>query len=66
MGRLLLFVLYRVFHWRPPGSGRSQVFPEDYDGIMAGSPGHNRTHLHMTFVNDYKVSHTAPGDDHSG
>jgi feruloyl esterase len=43
------------------GLEEAQVFPDDYDGILAGAPGHNRTHLHMTFVNNYKVPHTAPG-----
>jgi feruloyl esterase len=42
------------------GLEEAQVFPDDYDGILAGAPGHNRTHLHMTFVNNYKVAHTAP------
>ena len=43
------------------GLEEAQLFPDDYDGILAGAPGHNRTHLHMTFVNNYKVVHTAPG-----
>lgn len=43
------------------GLEEAQLFPNDYDGILAGAPGHNRTHLHMTFVNNYKVPHTAPG-----
>lgn len=43
------------------GLEEAQLFPNDYDGILAGAPGHNRTHLHMTFVNNYKVAHTAPG-----
>jgi feruloyl esterase len=28
----------------------AQRFPEDYDGIVAGGPGNNRTHLHMSFI----------------
>jgi tannase/feruloyl esterase len=43
------------------GLEEAQLFPNDYDGILAGAPGHNRTHLHMTFVNNYKVAHTSPG-----
>jgi feruloyl esterase len=43
------------------GLAEAQLFPNDYDGILAGAPGHNRTHLHMTFVNNYKVAHTSPG-----
>jgi len=34
----------------------AQRFPEDYDGIVGGAPGHNRTHLHMDFVWDYQVA----------
>jgi feruloyl esterase len=43
------------------GLAEAQVFPDDYDGILAGAPGHNRTHLHMTFVNNFKIAHTSPG-----
>ena len=43
------------------GLMEAQVFPDDYDGILAGSPGHNRTHLHTAFVWNYVVSHKAPG-----
>lgn len=39
----------------------AQVFPNDYDGIIAGAPGHNRTHLHANFVADWVASHKAPG-----
>lgn len=28
----------------------AQRFPEDYDGIVAGAPGNNRTHLHTSFI----------------
>jgi feruloyl esterase len=28
----------------------AQRHPEDYDGIIAGAPGHNRTHLHIAFL----------------
>ena len=43
------------------GFAEAQVFPSDYDGIVAGAPGHNRTHLHAAFVSDWVVSHRAPG-----
>jgi feruloyl esterase len=68
-------ILVQAFYGQPPnysyftgcstgghqGLEEAQLFPNDYDGILAGAPGHNRTHLHMTFVNNYKVPHTAPG-----
>jgi feruloyl esterase len=28
----------------------AQRFPEDFDGIVAGAPGHNRTHLNAAFL----------------
>ncbi len=43
------------------GLEEAQIFPDDYDGIVAGAPGHNRTHLHADFVSDWVVSHKAPG-----
>ena len=39
----------------------AQVFPNDYDGIVGGSPGHNRTHLHTAFVWNYAVPHKTAG-----
>jgi feruloyl esterase len=38
-----------------------QRFPEDYDGVLAGAPGHNRTHLHASFVQAYQLMQSAPG-----
>lgn len=39
----------------------AQIFPEDYDGILGGAPGHNRTHLHTAFVWNYAVPHKSAG-----
>ncbi len=38
----------------------SQRFPNDYDGILAGAPAHNRTHLHMAGPAVYEATHFAP------
>ncbi len=35
----------------------SQRFPNDYDGILAGDPAHNRTHLHMAGPAIYEATH---------
>lgn len=34
----------------------AQRFPEDYDGIIAGAPANNRTHLHTGFLLNYKLT----------
>jgi Tannase and feruloyl esterase len=36
----------------------AQSFPEDYDGIIGGAPGNNRTHLLASFVKSYQTVHT--------
>ena len=35
----------------------AQRFPYDYDGILAGSPAFNRTHLHTVTVAQYRATH---------
>jgi feruloyl esterase len=34
----------------------AQRFPDDYDGIIAGAPGNNRTHLVAAFVWSYRAT----------
>jgi feruloyl esterase len=35
----------------------AQRFPADYDGILAGAPAFNRTHLHTVTVAQYRATH---------
>lgn len=39
----------------------AQLHPDDYDGIIAGTPGNNRTHLHVMFVWNWQALHESPG-----
>ncbi len=39
----------------------AQRYPDDYNGILAGAPANNRTHLHTGFVWNYKVTNEVPG-----
>jgi Tannase and feruloyl esterase len=39
----------------------AQRYPEDYDGILAGDPAANRTHVHTSLVWIYKATHNTPG-----
>ena len=39
----------------------AQRFPTDYNGILAGSPAYNRTHLHIASAAYFEVTH-APAD----
>jgi feruloyl esterase len=39
----------------------AQLFPSDYDGIVAGSPVVNRTHVHAAFVWDYQAAQRVAG-----
>src|SRR5262245_53527397 len=38
----------------------AQRFPDDYDGIVAGAPGNNRTHLLTAFVWSYRATRYEP------
>jgi len=38
----------------------AQQFPNDYDGILAGAPAENRTHLHAEIVWAYAVPNRSP------
>ena len=38
----------------------AQRYPEDYDGIVGGDPGHNRTHLHTAFVWTWRAGQRTP------
>jgi feruloyl esterase len=39
----------------------AQRFPHDYDGILAGDPAFNRTHLHMAAIFEWQNTHATPG-----
>jgi len=40
----------------------AQRYPDDYDGIIAGAPANNRTHLHTSFI--WNLIANNQGDDH--
>jgi feruloyl esterase len=39
----------------------AQRYPEDYNGIIAGAPANNRTHIHTGFVWNVQAANQAPG-----
>ena len=39
----------------------AERFPQDFDGIIAGAPVVDRTHLHTAFVWDYRAANLQPG-----
>ncbi len=41
-----------------------QRFPTDFDGVIAGDPGHNRTHLNAGFLWEYIKDHPYRDDAH--
>lgn len=43
----------------------SQRYPNDYDGILAGAPANNRTHLHTGFVWLLRATNDTPGSTFS-
>ena len=55
---------YSYFAGCSTGGGQAlheaQQFPDDYDGILAGAPAGNRTHLHTEIIWPYVVSHRSP------
>jgi feruloyl esterase len=44
------------------GLSEAQRYPQDFDGIIAGAPGNNRTNLTLAFLWNYLANHR-PGDD---
>ena len=39
----------------------AQRFPDDYNGIVAGAPANNRTHIHAGFVWNSQAANLPPG-----
>jgi feruloyl esterase len=37
----------------------AQRYPDDYDAIIAGAAGHNRTHLHASFLQRFQAAQSA-------
>jgi feruloyl esterase len=55
---------YSYFHGCSTGGQQAlmeaQRFPTDYDGILAGSPAYNRTHLHIASAAFYEATYAFP------
>ncbi|MDT7578638.1 MAG: feruloyl esterase [Pseudonocardiales bacterium] len=55
---------HAVFSGCSTGGGQglheAQRFPDDYDGIIAGAPAENRTHVHTDILWDYVRTHGEP------
>ena len=58
-GRPCLF--HRLLDRRPTGAIEAQLYPADYDGVAAGAPVVNRTHLHAAFVWSMQAAQRSPG-----
>jgi feruloyl esterase len=41
------------------GLSEAQRYPEDFDGIIAGAPGNNRSRLNLVFLWNYAANHRA-------
>jgi feruloyl esterase len=54
---------YSYFHGCSTGGQQAlmelQRFPNDYDGILAGSPAYDRTHLHIASAAFYEATHSS-------
>jgi feruloyl esterase len=42
------------------GLTEAQRYPDDYNGILAGAAGNNRTHLHLAFLHYFRTMKAAP------
>jgi feruloyl esterase len=44
------------------GLMEAQRYPDDFDGILVGAPGHNRTHLNVGFLWQFVQNHNTEGE----
>lgn len=47
------------------GLSEAQRYPRDFDGIIAGAPGNNRTGLSLAFLWNYLANHRRGDDQHA-